>query len=679
MDKRSNQILNQLLAGGRLQLAEISEKYQISERIVRKKIRELNDELNESGLPSVSINGEGILRFEVREEGLLEQIQTFIMNNDFYTYHLSKNERKTILAMLLLNQEKYVTAAWISEYISTSRNTVISDLNDLKDWFLKHNMKLVSQVQKGYIVEASEGDIRSGMLKLLELNLDEEKYGAMGAFHVFEHLLLKEIQYQGRYETIQKVLREEELRHDCFLSDFSFSVAVYELLILAERVKKGKTLEQERQPDWENASLSSKYPLSRAVLDRLAEEFSLDIPAAEAENFVFCLRRKSYLKSGTNNVDQLVIPVLIGEVIYRIISKFRINFYLDFALYDLLVDHMKSSVYRMSSGEVLENPFRGEIEKGYPEVFSTVEECLTPLEDYLGVKVPRDEVSFLVMYFASMLERDKLERMRERKVPAVLVCAMGRGTVQLMLAKLKQLEDVLEITDVRSSHELKDMGNINDQLVISTVAFPDGEIQNILMVSPLLEQEDIYRIRRKATKLRENWSEGQTAETGKFLKKQKKAERNSLGAMLSADRIALKQEAQSWEEGVRAAGRLLYESGAVTYEYIEAMVENIKVNGSYVVIYSGIAAPHAEQEKGAVREAASLVSLKSPVVFGNSENDPVSYIIGLSILNSNSINCAIYNLVRLFSQEEAKSRIEAQQSPEELLETIRRLEDEYCR
>ena len=678
MDKRSNQILNQLLAGGRLQLAEISEKYQISERIVRKKIRELNDELNESGLPSVSINGEGILRFEVREEGLLEQIQKFIMNNDFYTYHLSKNERKTILAMLLLNQEKYVTAAWISEYISTSRNTVISDLNDLKDWFLKHNMKLVSQVQKGYIVEASEGDIRSGMLKLLELNLDEEKYGAMGAFHVFGHLLLKEIQYQGRYETIQKVLREEELRHDCFLSDFSFSVAVYELLILAERVKKGKTLEQERQPDWENASLSSKYPLSRAVLDRLAEEFSLDIPAAEAENFVFCLRRKSYLKSGTNNVDQLVIPVLIGEVIYRIISRFRINFYLDFALYDLLVDHMKSSVYRMSSGEVLENPFRGEIEKGYPEVFCTVEECLKPLEDYLGVKVPRDEVSFLVMYFASMLERDKLERMRERKVPAVLVCAMGRGTVQLMLAKLKQLEDVLEITDVRSSHELKDMGNINDQLVITTVAFPDGEIKNILMVSPLLEQEDIYRIRRKATKLRENWSGGQTAETGKFLKKQKKAERNSLGAMLSADRIALKQEAQSWEEGVRAAGRLLYESGAVTYEYIEAIVENIKVNGSYVVIYSGIAAPHAEQEKGAVREAASLVSLKKPVVFGNSENDPVSYIIGLSILNSNSINCAIYNLVRLFSQEEAKSRIEAQQSPEELLETIRRLENEYC-
>ena len=114
---------------------------------------------------------------------------------------------------------------------------------------------------------------------------------------------------------------------------------------------------------------------------------------------------------------------------------------------------MKSSVYRMSSGEVLENPFRGEIEKGYPEVFCTVEECLKPLEDYLGVKVPRDEVSFLVMYFASMLERDKLERMRERKVPAVLVYVPWEGEPSsFMLAKLKQLEDVLEITDVRNPH-----------------------------------------------------------------------------------------------------------------------------------------------------------------------------------------------------------------------------------
>lgn len=682
MDKRSNQILNQLLKEGELELKEASKQYQVSERIIRRKIKELNDELRANGLALIDINSEGVLRLEDRGEDLREQFRQFIKENNFYTYHLSKNERKTILAMLLLNADEYVTAAWISEYVSTSRNTIISDLNDLKDWFQKNNMNLISQVQKGYVVHASEGDIRSGMLKLLELNLDEEKYGMMGAYHAFGHLLLKEIQYQGCYEQIQRILKEEETRHDCFLSDFSFSVAVYELVILVNRIKKGKTLEHERQKEWGSTVQSSKYPLSRAVLDRLGREFSFQVPEAEVENFVFCLRRKSYLKSGTNNVDQLVIPVLIGEVIYRITSRFQINFYLDFALYDLLVDHMKSAIYRMASGEVLENPFRSEIEKGYPEVFSVVEECLRPLEDYLEVKVPRDEVSFLVMYIASMLERDKLERMKEQRVPAVLVCAMGRGTVQLMLAKLKQLEDVIHVTDVRSAHELKDMEQIKDQLVITTVPFQEGELPNLLMVTPMLEQDDLYRIRRKATKLRENWSdipeESRRDEIGNNIGSETKAERNFLAEMLSADRIEINREARDWEEGVRAAGQLLYDSGAVSYEYIDAMVENIRVNGSYVVIYPGIAIPHAEQEKGAIREAASLVRLKTPVVFGNSENDPVSYIIGLSILNSNSINCAIYNLLRMFGQEEAKRQMEAQETPEELINTIRRLEHQYC-
>ncbi|MBS7009498.1 BglG family transcription antiterminator [Anaerostipes sp.] len=683
MDKRSNQILNQLLKEEELDLKEVSEKHQVSERIIRRKIRELNDELRAGGLPVIDIKSEGILRLEDRGEGLREQFRQFIKENNFYTYHLSKNERKTILAMLLLNADEYVTAAWISEYVSTSRNTIISDLNDLKDWFQKNNMNLVSQVQKGYVVHASEGDIRSGMLKLLELNLDEEKYGTMGAYHVFGHLLLKEIQYQRYYEKIQRILKEEEARHDCYLSDFSFSVAVYELLILINRLKKGKTLESERQKEWGSTVQSSKYPLSRAVLDRLGREFSFQVPEAEAENFVFCLRRKSYLKSGTNNVDQLVIPVLIGEVIYRITSRFQINFYLDFALYDLLVDHMKSAIYRMASGEVLENPFRTEIEKGYPEVFSVVEECLKPLEDYLEVKVPRDEVSFLVMYIASMLERDKLERMKEQRVPAVLVCAMGRGTVQLMLAKLKQLEDVIHVTDVRSAHDLKDRDQIKDHLVISTVPFSEGELPNLLMVTPMLEQDDLYRIRRKATKLREKWSDINGKDHKNRIETETepevKAERNFLAEMLSADRIEINREAKDWEEGVRAAGQLLYKSGAVTYEYVNAMVENIRVNGSYVVIYPGIAIPHAEQEKGAVREAASLVRLKKPVVFGNSENDPVTYIIGLSILNSNTINCAIYNLVGLFGQEKAKRELEEQETPKELLETIRRLENQYCR
>ena len=104
-------------------------------------------------------------------------------------------------------------------------------------------------------------------------------------------------------------------------------------------------------------------------------------------------------------MDEIALPVIIGEAIYHISESFNIDFYLDFGLYDVLVDHMKSAIYRARSGEYLRNPFGSEIETKYPEVFRVVDECVKPLEKYIGKQFQKDEISFLAMYFASMIEK----------------------------------------------------------------------------------------------------------------------------------------------------------------------------------------------------------------------------------------------------------------------------------
>ena len=43
--------------------------------------------------------------------------------------------------------------------------------------------------------------------------------------------------------------------------------------------------------------------------------------------------------------------------------------------------------------------------------------------------------------------------------------------------------------------------------------------------------------------------------------------------LLSEDRIMVDYQAEDWESAVRQAGRLLYETGAVEEQYIEAMVD----------------------------------------------------------------------------------------------------------
>ena len=103
----------------------------------------------------------------------------------------------------------------------------------------------------------------------------------------------------------------------------------------------------------ESIKRSSKYPFSEGILNRIGEAFSIEIPESEKKKFVQCLRRKSYLKSSTKNVDEIALPVIIGEAIYHISESFNISFYLDFGLYDVIggpyeICHLPGQIRRIS-------------------------------------------------------------------------------------------------------------------------------------------------------------------------------------------------------------------------------------------------------------------------------------------------------------------------------------------
>lgn len=664
MDYRSNKILNRILKKQKVDIMYLSDIFHISERMVRKLVKELNEDLQKQGIDGLKIDSEGNIFYEELTPELEEKLKKFILQSDFYTYRLIPNERKTIEAMILMNSEGYQTAAELSEYLESSRNTIVTDLNELKDWFYNNKMTLSSQVQKGYQIEGKELNIRNGILKLLELNQDYSNYKNGEILDTFGHLLLKELQYEDRMFIIQKIVKEEEERHDVYFSDFSFMEVVFEVLILTKRISLGKALQE--TPN--NAiKKSSKYPLSRAILNRVEESLEIEIPEEEKKNFVRCLRRKSYLKSSTTNVDEIAIPIMIGEAIYQISERFHISFYLDFALYDVLVDHMKSAIYRAQSGECLKNPFGNEIEKKYPEIFQVVEECVKPLEIYIRSSFQKDEISFLVMYFASMIEKDRIEKVKQQKVSAMIVGGMGRGTMRLLETELGKFDDILEIVQVKASHEMPKIDAGTVDMIISTVPYENSDIPTVYIKSPILKNEEVYAIRMTAMEILENRQDVEERQKRHIHEIFRENERNSF---LEKNRIRLNVHAEEWEDAVRESGKLLYEAGLVNEEYIEAMIQNIKVNGNYIVIYPGLAIPHAEVEKGAIKEGISFVRLAKPVIFSGKEDEPVSYIVGLSVLNADSINDMLYNLVKMFSNDKLRQKMDDVRTEEEMYELI---------
>lgn len=71
-----------------------------------------------------------------------------------------------------------------------------------------------------------------------------------------------------------------------------------------------------------------------------------------------------------------------------------------------------------------------------------------------------------------------------------------------------------------------------------------------------------------------------------------------------------------WESAVRASCETLKETGIIEQVYEDAIVENIKEHGPYIVIVEGIAMPHSTQGGVGVNNTAiSFMRVEHPVYF----------------------------------------------------------------
>ena len=131
---------------------------------------------------------------------------------------------------------------------------------------------------------------------------------------------------------------------------------------------------------------------------------------------------------------------------------------------------MRSAVFRLQSGEMLKNPLKESLlQEEYPEIFAIIRENVGSLEEYIGKEFSEDEMSFMVLYFASVLEKEKAESSKNSKIKVALVCETGRGTAQFMLAKLHTLDEMIDIVSVSSVHNAKEIQNSGAQMIVSTI------------------------------------------------------------------------------------------------------------------------------------------------------------------------------------------------------------------
>lgn len=148
-----------------------------------------------------------------------------------------------------------------------------------------------------------------------------------------------------------------------------------------------------------------------------------------------------------------------------------------------------------------------------------------------------------------------------------------------------------------------------------------------------------------------------------------------LKKLLKEDVIKLNVQCDSWVEAIKEGTSLLIHNGYIEKGYEDAIFNNFKEMGTYMVVAPGIALSHARPENGVNRICMSLVTLKKPIEFGSVVNDPVKLVVTFGAKDNQSHLQALAELMDLFMNEEDLKKIMEATEKHEVIRTI----EKYCK
>lgn len=136
--------------------------------------------------------------------------------------------------------------------------------------------------------------------------------------------------------------------------------------------------------------------------------------------------------------------------------------------------------------------------------------------------------------------------------------------------------------------------------------------------------------------------------------------------------IKLQQQARDWQDAIKQSGQLLLNNGSIDPVYIEEMIQAVIQLGPYIVIVPHIALGHARPSRHVLKNDMSLLTLQTPIRFGNEANDPVSIVFAFCALENSGHLQFLQRLGLLFDDAPALRTLRNSNDLDEVLNIINR-------
>lgn len=627
LNQRCIEIIDVLLMqDGFMNIGKIAQQVDTNERNVRYSLSKIDNFLKENQLePLTRHSRKGI--FLVEKNRIRPILATFKQRMTPKKYQYSQEEIRNFLKLKMLISDEPIPTLYFEEVLFISRTSVLNHLKAIEGDIFLENLNLSHRKRKGHYIagEVLTKCIVFAKTLIQSINIREfyifveddrivSKRGELLFYNLFE------------YENLQKAI---EISHDMEthlkrgLDDQTY-LTLITLLFKIVTEENGnfkstfRTLSQ----------VQSKYNGSLTTLLNSVKQLDSHKQTEEIELFTKELCKK------------------MGEVYQVDFIKGNQKFL------EQMKRHVTFMVKRLQENVMIENPIFNQFMKTDREIFLVTSQLCKELESLIRVKVTKQEVSFLAIYFLSELQRYET---KQKKRPAVLVvCVEGIAVASMISAQIKRMFefDRIETTPLRLLN--KEMMEKFDY-VLSTVDIPDIQSEKILRINSYMHMDDIELLQKhlqmklfmqpirpinKFSKIIQIMMEnGHIVNLSKLesdllevLTNDSYESREEVlpDFIFSSETIVYGEKANNWRQAIKLGTNNLLRMNCIESRYFENIIKSIRKYGPYMTVAPGVVLAHAGPEDGVLKDSLGVTVLEKGVSFYDRYNIPVKVIFTMA-------------------------------------------------
>ncbi|NLQ55777.1 BglG family transcription antiterminator [Streptococcus mutans] len=428
--------------------------------------------------------------------------RTLLADLDDYSYVMSIQERMLLSITYIAIAKDRVTIEKLMQINAVSRNTILNDLNELRQRlsFEPYSIKLQATKSKGYYLDCHPLSKIQYLNKLLHTIYTDSNpnfiammrdklrdFADLSSYFSDDISSFIRGELQVSQALLGKKINSQDIRF--MVATLPYQLLSYQNLGLSEREQRD--LLSEFSPIKER----KEYEIARHLNENLKREFHIELD--EIETSLIAVLLLSYRKDRDMHLESHDYDDM-RRVLSYFIDAFELDYHVCFKhkqlLLNQLLTHCKALLFRKAYGIVSNNPLTDQIKDKYADLFAMTKVCLSILENAWSIKMNDDDIAYITIHIGGELVHSETKP----TPPAVLtlVCDEGIGVQKLFMQQCKQYLPHSKIEAVLTSEQFYSIADIMAvDLVISTNDSLDTQLPTLFVHSILRDDDAIKLIR----------------------------------------------------------------------------------------------------------------------------------------------------------------------------------------